>query len=301
MIEVVCPACKRQTHAKAEYVGKRAKCKCGHVFVIEEPALEPEVVEVPIMAVEEEAPPPIPVETEHKPQEKKGFWATVKGAAKAAAEQGKAKMKCSVCGARLGMWENATGLGKCAKCALPSAGVLEDPNEPVIFWQVANYREGVADHNRQSKKNGYMYVCRDHLCFIDLEVRWAVAWESIQDADLDTFKPGTVQSMLAGLNSIVLRQIKSALALTYCDQGGVKRTARFNIHGAVTVYGDQDKATELLGHVNRFRPRFAAAGPTVTPQVDVGALLEKLASLREKGILTEEEFQKKKAELLSRL
>jgi hypothetical protein len=288
-------------HAKAEHIGRRAKCKCGHVFVIEEPALEPELVESPKGAVEEEAPPPIPVETDHKPEEEKGFWATAKGAAKAAAERGKARMKCSDCGARLGLWENGTGLGGCAKCVLPGAGLLEDRGEPLIFWQVANYREGIADHNRQSKKNGYIYVCRDHLCFIDVEVRWAVAWERVLDADLDIFKPGTVQSMLAGLNSMVLRQIRSALAVTYFNEVGVRRTARFNIHGAVTVYGDQDKATELVGHVNTFRPRFAGAGPPAAQQVDVGALIEKLASLRERGILSDEEFQKKKAELLSRL
>ncbi len=41
--------------------------------------------------------------------------------------------------------------------------------------------------------------------------------------------------------------------------------------------------------------------PLLSPKEDMTSLLEKIASLRDKGILTEEEFQKKKTELLSRL
>jgi len=80
-------------HASAKHIGKRTKCKCGHVFVIESQVLQAEVVEGPIVAVEVAAPPPILIETNHAPAEKKGGWATVKRAAHAAAEKGKAKIK----------------------------------------------------------------------------------------------------------------------------------------------------------------------------------------------------------------
>ncbi len=91
-IEVVCPACERAVQARAEHIGKRAKCKCGHVFVIELRALQAELVEGPIVAVEVAA-SPILIEKEHAPEEKKGFWFTVKGAAAVAAEKGTARIK----------------------------------------------------------------------------------------------------------------------------------------------------------------------------------------------------------------
>jgi hypothetical protein len=48
-------------------------------------------------------------------------------------------------------------------------------------------------------------------------------------------------------------------------------------------------------------PEAQPATASPTPREDVAGLLEKLASLREKGILTDEEFQKKKGDLLSRM
>lgn len=78
VIEVVCPACNRQIKTKAEYVGKRAKCKCGHVFVIEEAALEPELVEAPETPVEEAPPPPLPVQPPSQAAPMAGIWGQVK-------------------------------------------------------------------------------------------------------------------------------------------------------------------------------------------------------------------------------
>ncbi|MCT0209066.1 SHOCT domain-containing protein [Synechococcus sp. CS-1332] len=51
----------------------------------------------------------------------------------------------------------------------------------------------------------------------------------------------------------------------------------------------------------RARPEPTAAEPAAEPATDVFATLERLGELKQKGILTEEEFAAKKAELLSRL
>ena len=55
---------------------------------------------------------------------------------------------------------------------------------------------------------------------------------------------------------------------------------------------------------NGIYSQFSLAKPADTntpPQQDIPALIEKLAELHRKGILTDEEFQSKKAELLKRL
>lgn len=67
-----------------------------------------------------------------------------------------------------------------------------------------------------------------------------------------------------------------------------------------------DKAFDLVSGIIKDRlpaPKAAAAVPEAAPvaQVDVTEQLHKLASLRDAGILTEEEFATKKAELLARL
>lgn len=65
-----------------------------------------------------------------------------------------------------------------------------------------------------------------------------------------------------------------------------------------------DKAFDLVSGLIKDRmpaPKSPAAEVTATPQVDVAEQLHKLASLRDAGILTDEEFAAKKAELLARL
>lgn len=66
--------------------------------------------------------------------------------------------------------------------------------------------------------------------------------------------------------------------------------------------------TQLMigGAPAAFAPEPAASAPApavapAAPQVDVAAQLQQLASLRDAGVLTEEEFAAKKAELLERM
>ena len=48
-------------------------------------------------------------------------------------------------------------------------------------------------------------------------------------------------------------------------------------------------------------PQNSVGAPSVGGEADVFATIEKLAELRDKGILSEEEFATKKAELLARI
>ena len=61
---------------------------------------------------------------------------------------------------------------------------------------------------------------------------------------------------------------------------------------------------EIESAINNYKAQQAAQNSTPqqnTPQPDIPEQIEKLAQLRDKGIITEEEFQTKKADLLSRL
>lgn len=66
----------------------------------------------------------------------------------------------------------------------------------------------------------------------------------------------------------------------------------------------KDTLIRLIRGESQPTPQPAAAAPTApvaAPAVDVAAQLQQLASLRDAGVLTEEEFTAKKTELLSRL
>jgi len=85
------------------------------------------------------------------------------------------------------------------------------------------------------------------------------------------------------------------------QQGGDQSLTFTSQHGVVRVAD-----LPLVGPVAQSGPPTAPAQPARAPAAhsgaeDVFALIEKLAALREKNILTEEEFSAKKTELLSRL
>ena len=94
--------------------------------------------------------------------------------------------------------------------------------------------------------------------------------------------------------------------ITYCTAGGVL-SLRFEMMEGLWVSRGPHKACEELVafmKANGIYSQFSLAKPdgaNTPPQQDIPALIEKLAELHRKGILTDEEFQSKKAELLKRL
>jgi len=104
----------------------------------------------------------------------------------------------------------------------------------------------------------------------------------------------------------VSQQQSGDQSLTFASQHGVVRVADLPLAGArAQKPAEPGGAPEPAAAATEFAspPRAAphSAAPPSAAADDILALIEKLAALREKNILTDEEFAAKKTELLSRL
>lgn len=175
----------------------------------------------------------------------------------------------------------------------------------------------------KAKSDGILTLDENELVFKSSILRrefFRIPYSSITGAHVDTAERlGKLRTLgalaLAGPLAAVfvgfgVKKKDKFLKLDFQDETGISVTVIF---GKASFGPDMDSLSGKVLSRRREAVGTAAeataqsSSPAVSPQPgsptqeDVAALLEKLASLREKGILTEEEFQKKKAELLSRL
>ncbi len=165
------------------------------------------------------------------------------------------------------------------------------------------------EHCDTKLTTGFIYVAADHLYYRDAPTFWSVEWERVRSLDLQNFRMSGTRGFLAafggGATGVMLQNVKNTLKVTYLDSQDMEWSVTFRIHGALTVPGEQQTAMEVLGQTNRFKSRFAkppgskdnsASGPE-TVVVKLGQLTE----LKERGIISAEEFEAKKKEILARM
>ena len=173
-------------------------------------------------------------------------------------------------------------------------------NEQVVFYQMATYKGGVRGYPNASQNSGFAFVLDHSFAFYDNQVLWKVAYERIIEAKLDFFQMGGVRGFLAsGDVGRQLQQTKNTLELCYLDDENTERSAKFQIHGAMTIAGEAEKAMEFLNYLLEFKGEFASK--SANDQSDPIFKLEKLKKLREQGLITESEFDDKKRKLLDLL
>jgi hypothetical protein len=132
-----------------------------------------------------------------------------------------------------------------------------------------------------------------------------VPYDSVNDVRIVARQVGTFETVLAGMDAKQLNQDNN-LHVDYVDDAGRQLVLRFEMLTGTTVMGQAKKCREFedrlrnLGIRARFRASAAAPAGTA-PATDITDQIAKLAALRDQGILTDEEFSAKKAELLSRL
>lgn len=234
-----------------------------------------------------------------------GKWSLLGGIRDAVADvthNAQERRKCTICGARMTMYEQAAKMGKCAKCALLDTGLVSDAKEGFMFAQAATYKGGLIDYVEQGKRNGFAYIYARNLYFFDDKIRWSLPFQQIIRTELESFQIGGARAVLAGINAVALQQVRNTLAVTFLD-GGVEHTARFQIHGAATIPGEGVKAQEFLNHLLRFKSQFSSAEGDVIASSghDIESRLEKLEQMKNKGLIREDEYQRKRDELIELL
>lgn len=115
----------------------------------------------------------------------------------------------------------------------------------------------------------------------------------------------TVEGLLGGLDSRQLNQKNNIHIHYFQTPEDNEMVLRLEMLSGITVWNQAAKCRELEDTLrnNRIRERFRPSAPQ-EPEPgcdDIPGQIEKLAALRDKGILSEEEFAAKKKELLSRL
>lgn len=102
-----------------------------------------------------------------------------------------------------------------------------------------------------------------------------------------------------------LQQTKNTIDLQFIDDNNIKRNAKFQIHGAFTIPGEEVKAREFLNHLLEFKDRFIVSNHQSLsqnkPQLDNFSKLEKLKQLKDRGIISDTEFEIKKKQFLDEM
>jgi hypothetical protein len=139
--------------------------------------------------------------------------------------------------------------------------------------------------------------------------RLDIPYHDVIDLQIVARQVSTLEAVVGGLDSRQLNQDNN-IHIVCVDGSGNQLTLRFEMLTGITVQGQAKKCRELedrlgnLGIRNKFRgtpapPAAPPGGPSGSG--DVADQIAKLASLRDQGILSEHEFETKKAQLLDRL
>jgi hypothetical protein len=204
--------------------------------------------------------------------------------------------KCSNCRERLSIKD--ISIGTCEKCLLQKVGI---PQESMVFSQMASYRGGHPKCASETKQQGKIFITNEMIVYTDKEKSFILPYGNIKDSSLTEFVMSGWRGVLgAGAVGMQMQKVKNTLLIKYTE-GGVDYDIRFQIHGAASIPGEGIKAQEVINHISAFKSKFKKASEHSVSDDDLMAKLEKLAALKQKGIISEKEFEKKKAELLSQL
>jgi hypothetical protein len=128
-----------------------------------------------------------------------------------------------------------------------------------------------------------------------------IPYSTITDITITACQVSTVEGLLGGINSRQLNQDNN-IHIDYVDASGNSILLRLEMLTGITVMGQAGKAREFNDRlrVHGVREKFRKTGASVQSD-GIPSQIMKLAELRDAGVLTEDEFTAKKAELLARL
>jgi hypothetical protein len=179
-----------------------------------------------------------------------------------------------------------------------SAKNLLAVNEKVMFNQWATYRGGVTGHPKAATFYGMAVVLDKSFAFYDKQMTAKIPYANILEVKLENFQVGAVRGILAaGAVALQLQQTQNILSIRYRDEKGVERDAKFQINGSMTIPGEAARAREFLNYLLEFKGDFSANSTTSDPMVK----LEKLKALKDRGVISDAEFQAKKIKLLEQM
>ncbi|MCP2014385.1 hypothetical protein L1280_001522 [Deinococcus sp. HSC-46F16] len=176
----------------------------------------------------------------------------------------------------------------------------------VKFNVAANYHGGYPGFP-DIIDGGHLYLSQDELVWLKLPTVVRIPYTDIYDLDLDNFKVSMMRSFLAGGSDNDVHRLKNTLVVI-CRINGVKQRVKFEVWGGLSVHAGALNAQKAVDHMAEVRHLFAQEqAPTPFPSsapattFSIADELERLAQMRERGLLDDEEFKAFKAKLLAKL
>ena len=136
----------------------------------------------------------------------------------------------------------------------------------------------------------------------DWFTEYQISYDKISEITIEKRTISNTEMLLGGGNDPNQQQ-ENNICITF-DEDGTELMLRVEMLTGVTIYGQATKCREFMdvlrqnGILKIFQKK---NGGTEPAQQDVLAQIEKLAALKAAGILSEDEFEQKKSELLQKL
>lgn len=190
---------------------------------------------------------------------------------------------------------------------------LKAPVEGAITRYEFTYAGGLAQYPKLKAGAIGVNILED--CFylkpttstIDWFEEMAIPYAKISKLQIVKRKISNAEWLLSSSNSdMKAMEQENIIEISYKDADDKNQVLRLEMLTGVSIYGQAGKCVEFMDVLrqNNILDKFAGEEKKQESsggQEDVLAQIEKLAKLKESGILTEEEFAQKKAELLAKM
>ncbi|MDE6950561.1 MAG: SHOCT domain-containing protein [Lachnospiraceae bacterium] len=189
------------------------------------------------------------------------------------------------------------------------------PQEGGLIRYEVTYRGGHPDFQLGKKKSPYILldIMPDRFSFLpdtqseDWFTGFEIPYDRVVSLEIVERVISTAESILgSGNNNNDLRQ-KNVMEIKYLDEADNEFVVRNEMLTGFTVMGQARVCLEMLdllrtnGIMKQFKGTESNRSNNASGGDDVLKQIEKLAALKESGIITEEEFNRKKAVLLEKL
>lgn len=129
-----------------------------------------------------------------------------------------------------------------------------------------------------------------------------IPYNNISKLEIVERTVSTAEGILGGINSRQLNQANN-IHITYTDENGKEVLLRLEMLSGISVMGQAIKCKELIDFlkINGILDKFRVLSEEKILTNDIPTQIKKLAELKDMGILTENEFNSKKSELLAKI
>ena len=188
---------------------------------------------------------------------------------------------------------------------------LKKPLEGAIARYEFTYVGGLEDITEKKTGAWGMNIMPDRFAFkvTSTTKSWLydldIPYETVTDIRIEK-RTITTAEMFLGAGNDANQQQENVVVIEYDDSEGRKSTLRVGMLTGVTIYNQAAKCKELMDILrrNNILERIQNNGNRDNSESggeDIISQIERLSKLAEAGILSEDEFKTKKAELLGRL